>query len=227
MTRARRLLWPGLMTAVMLAGTIALGNWQVGRLEWKTNLLAELGRGEAAPAVTLTDAPAPFTKVRVEGRLRTDLTAFYSTEVRTLRGVPTPGARLVSPMERPGAVPVMVDRGWAPFERPPEAAPGVVAIEGYVRPAEKPVRFGAKDDPAARRFYALDPAAIGAALGLPDVAPFTLVALGPAVPGSFPAPVQTLPRPANNHLIYVITWYGLAASLFVIFVVYARKVLRP
>ena len=46
-------------------------------------------------------------------------------------------------------------------------------------------------------------------------------------PGVFPAPVQALPRPSNNHLSYVITWYGLAASLFVIFIVYARKALRP
>lgn len=215
------------MTAVMLAGTIALGTWQVGRLEWKTNLLVELDRGEAAPAVPLPDMPVPFTKVKVEGRLRTDLTALYSTEVRTLRGVPTPGARLISPVERPGSPPVMVDRGWAPLDRPADNAPGIVTIEGYVRPAEKPIRFGAKDDPAARRFYALDPVAIGASLGLAQVAPFTVVAMGPAVPGSFPAPVQNLPRPANNHLSYVITWYGLAASLFVIFIVYARKVLRP
>ena len=215
------------MTAVMLAGTIALGIWQVGRLEWKTSLLAELDRGEAAPAVPLPDMPTPFTKVRVEGKLRTDLTALYSTEVRTLRGVPTPGARLISPVERPDAPPVMVDRGWAPLDRPADSAPGIATIEGYVRPAEKPIRFGAKDDPVARRFYALDPAAIGASLGLPNVAPFTVVALGPAVPGSFPAPVQTLPRPANNHLSYVITWFGLAASLLVIFIVYARKALRP
>ena len=105
--------------------------------------------------------------------------------------------------------------------------PGTVTVEGYVRPAEKPVRFGAKDDPAARRFYALDPAAIGAAFGLPNVMPFTIGAMGPAAPGVFPAPVQALPRPSNNHLSYVITWYGLAASLFVIFIVYARKALRP
>ena len=227
MTRARRLLWPGLMTVVMLAGTLALGTWQVSRLHWKTALLAELDRGEAAPAVPLPDNPAPFTKVRAEGRLRTDLVALYGTEVRTLRGVPTPGARLVSPLERPGAAPVIVDRGWAPLDRPADPPPGPAAIEGYIRPAEKPIRFGAADNPAARRFFALDPAAIGASLGLPQVAPFTLVAMGPAVPGLFPAPVQALPRPANNHLIYVITWYGLAASLLVIFLVYARKVLRP
>jgi surfeit locus 1 family protein len=36
-----------------------------------------------------------------------------------------------------------------------------------------------------------------------------------------------LPRPPNNHLSYVITWYGLAAALAVIFAAWVRKALRP
>jgi surfeit locus 1 family protein len=36
------------------------------------------------------------------------------------------------------------------------------------------------------------------------------VALGPA---GNPDPARALPRPTNNHLGYVITWYGLALSL--------------
>ncbi len=70
---------------------------------------------------------------------------------------------------------------------------------------------------AARQFYTLDPKAIGAALGVPDPAPFTLVALGPSTAETYPAPAQHLPRPPNNHLSYAITWYGLAVALVVIF----------
>ncbi len=222
---ARRLLWPGLTTAAMLALTLWLGAWQVERLAWKTALLTELDRGAAAAPVPLPAEPVPFTKVKVEGRLRTDLVALYGAEVRTTQAGPLMGAHVLSPLERAGADPVIVDRGWAPLDRLP-APPAITTVEGYVRPPEKPVRFGAKDDPAARRFYALDPAAIGASLGLGQVAPFTLVAMGPAVPGVFPMPVQALPRPANNHLSYAVTWFGLAASLLVIFAVYARRVLR-
>ena len=45
-------------------------------------------------------------------------------------------------------------------------------------PAIRPGWFSATDNPATRQFYTLDPAAIGAALGLPRVAPFILVAMG-------------------------------------------------
>ncbi len=99
-------------------------------------------------------------------------------------------------------------------------------VEGYVRPPDTPGLFSARDDPAARRFYTLNPAAIGAALGLQRVARFTLVALGDPRPGVYPDPARHLPRPANNHLVYAITWFGLAASLAAVFATWARTALR-
>lgn len=223
-SHARRLLWPGLTTAAMLALTIGLGVWQVQRLAWKTALLAEIDRGEAAPALPLPADPRPFTKVRVTGTLRQDLAALYGIEVRTTAAGPTLGAFLLNPMERPGADPVIVDRGWVPSDAPRDATPIPATVEGYVRAPEPPVRFGATDDPAARRFYALDPAAIGAALGLRQVAPYTLVALGTVPPGTIPEPARALPRPANNHFIYALTWFGLAGALLAVFGVYARRI---
>ena len=55
----------------------------------------------------------------------------------------------------------------------------------------------------------------------------TLVALGPAPSQGYPDPAKHLPRPPNDHLQYALTWYGFAATLLVIFFLYARKVLRP
>jgi len=210
----------------MLALAIGLGVWQVQRLAWKTELLAAIDQGEASPAISLPADPRPFTRVRVEGLLRQDLAAFYGIEVRTTQAGPVLGAFLLNPLERPGADPVIVNRGWVPADAPRDTKPVPATVEGYVRPPEHPVRFGAADDPAARRFYALDPAAIGVSLGLRQVAPFTLVALGGAPRGVYPEPAQALPRPANNHFIYALTWFGLAGALLAVFGVYARRLLR-
>jgi len=222
----RKLVLPGLMTAVMLVLAIVLGVWQVQRLQWKTALLADIDRGEAAPAIPLPAEPRPFTKVRVEGQLRQDLAALYGTEVRITAAGPKLGAFLLNPLERPGAAPIIVDRGWVPNDvaRPTAVVPMV--IEGYVRAAEHPLRFGVADDPSVRQFYALDPVTIGASLGLKEVAPFTLVVLGRAPRGVYPAPASVLPRPVNNHLIYAITWFGLGAALLGVFGVYVRSVRR-
>ncbi len=223
-----KLLWPGLMTAAMLAILLSLGTWQVRRLHWKEAILAQLAQAEAAPPIPLQAVPEPYTKVAVTGHLRADLSAQYAVEVRDTREGPQIGTFLVQPLERPDAPPLLVERGWVPQKRssPISQPPGQTTVTGYIHAAETPGLFSAKDDPAARIFYTLDPAAIGASLGLPHVAPFILIALGPAPPELWPDPAKHLPQPPNNHLSYAITWYGLAVALVVIFLVWARRTLR-
>lgn len=207
----------------MLALTLGLGVWQMQRLTWKTALLAEIDQGEAAAPVPLTTHPKPFQRVVIDGTFL-PAAALYGAEVRVLPSGPAMGAHVIAALQRPGAEPVIIDRGWASSDFNPTPPPGHQRIEGYVRPPEHASWLGATDDPVARRFFALDPAAIGNSLGLPHVAPFTIVALGP--PGSLPEPVSTLPRPPNDHLTYAITWFSLAAALCVIFTIYVRQTLR-
>jgi surfeit locus 1 family protein len=216
----------------MLVVLIGLGTWQIYRLHWKEGILAQIATAEAAPPVPLGANPAPYTKISVTGRFRFDRAAQFGAEVRDTRIGPTMGFSQIVPLERDGAPPILVDRGWVPEKR--EASlddpAGVVTVVGYVRPREVQHWFSPADDQAARQFFTLDPEAIGAAVGYPNLVPFTLVAMGPSIAGiaeSFPVPAQHLPQPPNNHLSYVITWYGLAVSLVVIFGVWVRKALRP
>jgi surfeit locus 1 family protein len=225
------------MTAVMLVTLLGLGTWQVNRMVWKADILAAIALAERAPPVPLGATPPRFARVRAEGVFH-PVTALYGAEVRTVATLPTGGARLLAVLQRDGAAPVLVDRGWVPVGHPASPPPAMPAepasVEGYVRPPDSAGPFAATDDLANRRFFTLDPATIGPALGIPNLAPFILVALGPAGSPTMgnptmgnPDPARTLPRPANNHLAYAITWYGLAAGLLVIFALYARKVLRP
>jgi surfeit locus 1 family protein len=215
----RRLRIPALSTLAMLAVLLFLGTWQVQRLLWKQALLAAIAAAERAPATPLGPDPAPLARVRAEGSFL-PATALYSAEPRP--GT-TDGARLLAVLTRPGAPPVLVDRGWVPIPTPP-LPPPPAAVEGYIRPPEPAGAFTPAPDLAAKRFYALDPAAIGPTLGIPNLAPYILVAMGD--PG-LPDPARTLPRPTNNHLAYAITWYGLAIALLAIFALHTRKVLRP
>lgn len=224
----RRLFWPGLSALIMELALLALGTWQVHRLHWKEAILAEIAHAEAAPPVPLSGDPGPFTKVAVTGRLRSDLAAYYGADVRDTRTGPELGSFQIEPLERPGHRTLLIERGWVPNKRtmPIDEPQGIVTVAGYVHPGDKPGTFSARDDPAARLFYTLDPAAIGAALGLKNVAPFILIALGPPPAALYPEPATHLPRPPNNHFIYAATWYGLAAALVVMFFVWARGIVR-
>jgi surfeit locus 1 family protein len=243
-SRYRRLIVPGAMTAVMLVVLIGLGIWQVHRLAWKEGILAQIEHAESSPAMPMVGGatsfgptvtaeqpptmPAAYSKVAVTGRFREDLSALYGAEVRATPDGVRMGAQLIVPMELKNGTSVLVDRGWVPLSRmrPIGMPTGDVTVEGYVRPGDRPGPFAAHDDVAMRRFYTLDPGAIGAAIGL-KVEPFTLVALGPQPADLFPDPARHMPRPPNDHLSYAITWFGLALALAVIFTVWSAKVLRP
>lgn len=224
----RRLIGPTLMTLLMFLVLIGLGTWQVHRLAWKEAILAQIAHAEAGPPVPLPPSPDPFLKVAITGRLLHDKQALFGADVRDTMAGPDLGALLIEPLQRPGADPILVDRGWVPLKntRPIAMPDGSVTIAGYIHPGDTPGWFAAHDDIAGRHFYTLDPQVIGAALGLSHVAPFILIALGPPPPEGLPIPADHLPQPPNNHLQYAITWYGLAGALVVIFIIWARKAVR-
>ena len=216
---------PSLVAAAMFAVLIALGLWQVRRLAWKQGILAAIDRAERAPAVPLPAHPAAFQKVAVAGTLRPDLSILYGADVRDTPQGPRMGGQLIQPLVRPDRSVVLVDRGWVAEQAGSSVATpaGLVDLDGYVRTPDHPHLFSPHDDPRARRFYTLDPARMGAALGL-TVAPFTFVVLGPEG-GGMPIPATALPRPPNDHLNYAITWFSLALVLLVVFGLRARRAL--
>jgi surfeit locus 1 family protein len=194
-------------------------------MAWKRVVLADIAAAEVRPAVEWSGTPAPYTKVRVSGRLRLDRAVLYGAEGRDVAGRPVMGAQLLVPLERAGAPVLLVLMGWV-AGLPGQAVAVEATIEGYVRPGETAGMFAASDDATGRRFYTLDPARIGAALGMAPMAGDILVALGPPAVPPAPDPAHRLPRPTDNHLAYAVTWFGLALGLVGVFLVYARKVLR-
>ncbi|MSP04666.1 MAG: SURF1 family protein [Acetobacteraceae bacterium] len=225
----RRLLVPGLMSLGLIGIMLCLGIWQLQRMAWKQDTLIRIDRAEGGPARPLGAVPTPFSKVSVQGILRNAQAAYYGADIQITPAGPKMGARLIVPLDRAEGPPVLVDRGWVPIEqlRPISQPTGPVFVEGFVRPADTASWFSASDDPRARRFYTLDPQTIGAAVGIANVAPFVIVALGQRPPEVYPIPAQRMPRPPNDHLNYAVTWFGLAFILSVIFFMYARNVVRP
>jgi surfeit locus 1 family protein len=217
----RRLLLPAISTAIMLAILIGLGVWQLERMAWKQGLLDQIARAEAQPAIDLPDTPPAFAKIRVAGNFRDDLWSLYGAQGRDMPQGTLMGGQLLGVLDRPSGA-VLVDLGWVPNSAT-HPKPGPAVVEGFIRPAEHPGLFAATDDLRGRRFYTLNPEAIGTALGV-KLAPFTLVAIGP--PG-VPDPSRALPRPANDHFGYALTWFSFAAILAIIFALHARRTLRP
>lgn len=223
----RRLIGPSLMAAAMFVVLIGLGVWQIKRLHWKEGILAAIAAAERLPAEPLPSQPLPFHKYRITGHYAPAL-ALYGDEVRDGPRGPLIGGELLQLFLADDGRAIVVQRGWVP-----EAALGAFAeasppitLEGYVLPPERPGWFTPRDDPAHLRFYRRDPQALAAAWGQPGLAPFVFIALGPTPPGGAPDPAHSLPRPPNDHLSYALTWFGLAAALAVIYLIWLRGALR-
>jgi surfeit locus 1 family protein len=208
-------------TGLAVAILVALGVWQLHRLAWKEGILARIDAAEHEPPVILGPGGTPplFTRVSVSGVLRGSAAVLLGAEVRGDRL----GAQEIEVLDRKDGAPVLVDLGWVQADPvPPAPLTGPRNVVGYVRLGETPNFLSATDDVQGRRFYTMQPAVMGQALGAPDAAPFVVVALGAAAPGE-PVPATELPRPPNNHLGYAFTWFGLAGALVAVFAGWVRQ----
>jgi surfeit locus 1 family protein len=233
------LLIPALL---LLAALIALGTWQLQRKAWKEDLIATLNERLAAPPSALP-APAAWSRldqVSDEYR-RVKFTATFDHGKEALvyaaasafrPDVTGHGYWIFTPARLADGAVVMVNRGFVPEDRKAAAsrAPGEIAgpveIVGALRWPEARAWFSAADDPVHNLWFVRDPHAIAAAKGIGAVAPFYVEQEAPVPPGGWPQPGKLVVNLPNNHLQYVVTWYGLALVLVVVFVVWARSAVR-
>jgi surfeit locus 1 family protein len=233
-TRAfRPRLLPSLLTGLMVAVTLWLGFWQLDRLEWKTDLIAQLEARTDAPPISLSEAlrdpqAALYKPVRVTGRW------LHARELhwvaRTYRG--QPGLHVVTPLRLSDGRTILVDRGWVPVQaraqdRRADGLPeGPVTVIGNLR-------FGGWDgreflrpenDPAANEWLYADLDAMAAAAGLQDpITAFYLSAVRDQHAGQYPIGGRTRVQLTNNHLEYALTWFSLALVAVVVFVLSQRR----
>ncbi|HTV84681.1 MAG TPA: SURF1 family protein [Dyella sp.] len=211
-----------IVAAGVFAGFIALGNWQVRRLAWKTTLIEHVSQRVHAPPVAppgpgewahVTADADEYRHVRVSGVLLND----RQTLVWTASDEGS-GFWVMTPLRTDDGSIVMINRGFAPTDwcgRDGHCAAGPageVTITGLLRMPE-PQGFLRHNDPARNSWYTRDVAAMAAARGLHDVAPYFIDADASPAYGaqpSWPEGGKTVLDFPNNHLSYLITWYLLA-----------------
>lgn len=224
-------LWPTLITVPAFILLLALGTWQVQRLQWKTALIEKLQARSEMPAVSLPpvlDDPEAFEyrRVGVEGRFLHDGELHLVN--RSLNG--NPGVHILTPLERAdGAGYVLVNRGWVPFDRedpakrPEGQISGTVRVEGILRLAKGPGWITPDNAPPTNVWFYLDPPAMARAAGVPSLPAFEIMSSDREVPGGFPVGHQWRVDLRNDHLQYAVTWYALAFALLVIYVLSQRR----
>ena len=229
--RRRRLLVLVLALCGLLvfSGLIELGNWQLRRRVWKLDLIQRVDTRVHAPAEI---APPPrrwpllnaendeYRQVWIEGHFLPgrDVRVAASTTLGS-------GYWVLTPLRRDDGSVVLINRGFIALGVDPAPPPeGRVQVAGLLRMSQPGGGFLRSNEPAEGRWYSRDTGAISAVLGLDNSAPFFIDAAAGS-PGSAasdaadntgnqPVGGLTVIQFHNSHLVYAITWYGLAAMVF-------------
>jgi surfeit locus 1 family protein len=204
----------------VLLGLVALGSWQVKRLIWKQDLIARVeARVNAAPV----PLPTNWAALNADNSeyLRVTVTGTYQYQHQVLTKALTAmddGFWVMTPLVTDQGQTVYINRGFIPTDKRAQflnalpANTGPVSVTGLLRlPEPKP--FLRSNEPEAQRWYSRDIATMGQRAGLHDVAPFFIDAQKGLSDGALPIAGLTQISFPNNHLIYAITWYGLAVLL--------------
>lgn len=231
MTSAARPRFPVVLTvlAVALLGVLlALGVWQVQRMQWKEGLIAGAEAAAGQPPLPLDEAlkleNPEFRRVLLTCR---GLGAAPFVELQSIENSDA-GVRLVSACAVEGGPTLLVDRGFVSAEisaRPPVNAADTmpVVVTGVLRRAPAPSAL--TPPPAEGRFYGRDAEAMARALKVEGpISPFTVFATTSTNP-DWAALKPSAPPAAftNNHLGYALTWFGLAVALIAFYVVLLRR----
>ncbi len=241
--RARKLLWPAVISALALALTCSLGTWQVRRLAWKEALIARVeARAHAepqsppAPGAWAELSPEDYDYRRVSARGRFD----FTREALIFTGPPKdfgpePGYFVITPFVLANGGVVLVDRGFIPDSKKTATAnrsapQGETTIVGLMRAPQSRNAFTPADEPENGLFFTSDPQKIAAALKLAGAAPFTIMLDAPSADApatrETPRPIPGGPEIVNNHFSYAVIWFSLAGVVAIIFALYARSALR-
>lgn len=186
---------------------IALGVWQMQRLEWKEGILADIDARMTGKPVSLPITPSAesdaYLPVQVSGRF------LEGADLRVLVSQKGSGAayRIISAFDT-ATGPIMVDRGVMAVDATVPVVTDEVTVIGNLQWPDEIDSFTPDPDKVGNIWYARDVAQMAKEL---DTAEVLLVArdTNPATPGLTPLPVDTSRIP-NNHLQYAITWFSLA-----------------
>ena len=220
----RRTLALVLVAALVAAGCVRLGFWQLSRLaERRAINAATEARLRAAP-VSLAALPADtaarhYRRVRVEGR------PDYAREIvlvtRTRAG--SPGVHLVTPVRVAGRdTAVLVNRGWVYSPDGTAIDPArwrdadTLAADGWVElPSRRPGPARLVSTPRAYRW--LDPNAVAREIGYPVTPYYVVLAPAPGETPAFDRPAR-LDLPAldeGSHKSYAVQWFSFATVALV------------
>ena len=249
MTKSRRTAFT-IFSLLIIAGLLALGSWQIHRMQWKRQLIAHSKAAVTAKPVSINDIAAgieygygvDWLRIKLTGSYRHDLERYMYAPKKTGQGY-----QVITPFLDDSGFLVFVDRGWVsemdknPASRKDARKPeNTITITGITRLHEVGIALFMPDADSVKNVWywydrktlaALLPADIGKSADgqLPVISQVFVQVEPKGEPGAGVSP-QIAPVEINlpdNHLQYAITWFTLSVFMLAMLVIFLRANKKP
>ena len=197
---------------------IALGSWQIIRLNWKLNLISEIENSLKNPPSELTKTNKKnYLKIKTSGSIDFDKQIY----LYNLNDNGTPGFEVINPILIDDEN-FLINRGWIPFEKKDSAEINFFDqynIIGTLKLQGRKNIFKPDNDIKENYWFSLN---------REDILKFTGKEFSKYIiylDGNYqsPKPKKITANISNNHKKYAITWFSLAISILLLYLYFRKK----
>ena len=197
-----------------------LGTWQLVRLQWKNNLIYEIGEGLKSPAINYSNKiQKNYQRVIAEGEYDFEKQIYlYSLNEKGELGFD-----VITPFKTLELENILINRGWIKANQKNESIINKVEgkkIQGLMFKNVKKNIFKPDNEIEKNIWFSIN---------LEDVNKFTGKKFNEYIfyledeKISTPKPKKITIDLPNNHLKYAITWYSISISIFLYFLYFRKK----
>ena len=197
---------------------VALGSWQIVRLNWKLSLISDIEDSLKNPPVELAKSyKKNYLKIKTSGSIDFDKQIY----LYNLNDVGKPGFEVVNPI-KVGDENYLVNRGWIPFEKKDLPEINLVdqnQIVGTLMLQTKSSTFKPENDIEKNYWFTLNREDIFKFTGK-NFSDYVIYLNGEY---KIPKPRVITAKISNNHKKYAITWFSMAISILLIYLYFRKK----
>ena len=197
---------------------VALGSWQIVRLNWKLSLISEIEDSLKNPPLELAQSNKKnYLKIKTSGSIDFDKQIY----LYNLNNSGTPGFEVINPILI-NEENFLINRGWIPFEKKNTEEINIFDennIIGTLKLQGRKNIFKPDNDIKENYWFSLN---------RDDILKFTGKKFSKYIiyldgDYQFPRPKKITTNISNNHKKYAMTWFSLAISILLLYLYFRKK----